>query len=425
MLFQKEIDESEVWDVVVCGGGPAGIGAACAAAREGAETLLLELSGCLGGVSSNCELPFWLGGMKNGKAINGGIFGELVHWQKEQYGRKTPAEKYRLEMLALRDEIICRSDDLKLFFDRLLRTAGVKCRFFTRVVDAVRKDNRITHAIVANKAGIHAVRGRFFIDCTGDADLTSFAGFATYREKICAPVSVIWQVEGIQLEQFRQYFVQGADRRFRKLIREQRAAGNWSWPDPILSMFPLWEAGAMLVNGGMAQVNLDGCSPADLSRAMQTGREMIDHILNRIMRPLIPGMRNAFVRKTAAFPGVRETRKIVGKCRLTEEMLLSGATPEKIAALSSYHFDLGRPERQTDGSFLCEQPKRDKRELPGMAMIPLGCLEVAEAANLMAAGRCIDAEGQALGPVRVMAPCMAMGEAAGREAARCLIANRS
>lgn len=181
----------------------------------------------------------------------------------------------------------------------------------------------------------------------------------------------------------------------------------------------------MLVNGGMAQVNLDGCSPADLSSAMQTGREMIDHILNRIMRLLIPGMRNAFVRKTAAFPGVRETRKIVGKCRLTEEMLLSGATPEKIAALSSYHFDLGRPERQTDGSFLCEQPKRDKRELPGMAMIPLGCLEVAEAANLMAAGRCIDAEGQALGPVRVMAPCMAMGEAAGREAARCLIANRS
>ncbi|UKI31707.1 MAG: FAD-dependent oxidoreductase [Lentisphaeria bacterium] len=86
----------------------------------------------------------------------------------------------------------------------------------------------------------------------------------------------------------------------------------------------------MLVNGGMAQVNLDGCSPADLSSAMQTGREMIDHILNRIMRPLIPGMRNAFVRKTAAFPGVRETRKIVGKCRLTEEMLLSGATPEKI-----------------------------------------------------------------------------------------------
>lgn len=130
MLFQKEIDESEVWDVVVCGGGPAGIGAACAAAREGAETLLLELSGCLGGVSSNCELPFWLGGIKDGKAINGGIFGELVHWQKEQYGRKTPAEKYRLEMLALRDEIICRSDDLKLFFDRLLRTAGVKCRFF-------------------------------------------------------------------------------------------------------------------------------------------------------------------------------------------------------------------------------------------------------------------------------------------------------
>ena len=98
---------------------------------------------------------------------------------------------------------------------------------------------------------------------------------------------------------------------------------------------------------------------------------------------------------------------------------------EKIAALSSYHIDLGRPERQTDGSFLCEQPKRDKRELPRMAMIPLGCLEVAEAANLMAAGRCIDAEGQALGPVRVMAPCMAMGEAAGREAARCLIANRS
>lgn len=93
MLFQKEIDESEVWDVVVCGGGPAGIGAACAAAREGAETLLLELSGCLGGVSSNCELPFWLGGMKNGKAINGGIFGGTCSLAKGTIWQEDPGGK--------------------------------------------------------------------------------------------------------------------------------------------------------------------------------------------------------------------------------------------------------------------------------------------------------------------------------------------
>lgn len=413
-LYQKKLEEIGCFDVVVAGGGPAGIGAAITAARAGAKTLLLEKTGTLGGVSANSLLSLWLGSRKNGKFVNEGLFPEFIQRMHELTPITSPYETYGVEGLSLnKEEFIFSTEDSPLIFDRMACKAGVTTLFFSQVIDVIRSGNRLEALCIAGKSGLRLVRGRFFIDCTGDADLVAYAGFETRREPELAPMSLLWLVENVDSKQLSQYLAQGGDKRFRTLIAEQRKLGNWPWLDAILGFFPLPEPGVYLVNPGLSQVNLDGCRDEDLTRCMIQGREMAQHILKQIMHPFVPGFEQARIRRIAPFPGVRETRKIVAHYRLTEKDVCSGKKFEDTAARSNYVLDLGRLHRSKDGFLEIFQPGHSIPPIPVPVSIPTACMLPKEAENLIAAGRCVDADGQALGPIRVMAPCMAMGERAG------------
>ena len=133
-----------------------------------------------------------------------------------------------------------------------------------------------------------------------------------------------------------------------------------------------------------------------------------------IFRKHIPGAENCRLRLTAAYPGVRETRRIVAEYMLTEDDLLSGKRFDDVIALAGRHFDLARSDKKDGG-----QPFADRHlsVKGGVAPIPYRTLIPQGADNLLTAGRCIAADGQALGPARIMSTCIATGQAAGTAAA--------
>nr|HQQ92396.1 FAD-dependent oxidoreductase [Kiritimatiellia bacterium] len=150
-------------DVVVCGGGPAGVAAALAAARKGAKTVLLEQHGCLGGIWTAGLLAYLLD-VQN----KSGIMAEIVKRMDSAGGRTyapggKPTETYDVEVM-------------KLVLENLCQEAGVTLQLHTRVAAAVKTGSRLTHVITESKSGREAIVGKAFVDATGDGDLGALAG---------------------------------------------------------------------------------------------------------------------------------------------------------------------------------------------------------------------------------------------------------
>ena len=162
------------------------------------------------------------------------------------------------------------------------------------------------------------------------------------------------------------------------------------------------------------QVGIDGVQAESLTEAMVNGRRDAQEFLDKVLKPYCPGFKNAHLRQTGTTVGVRETRKIIGEYTLTEEDCIKGRSFHDTIALSGYGWDLPdplRPSFQPFSNISLDKP---------FVEIPYRCLIPRSSENLIVAGRCISAEEQALGPVRVMPACFAMGQAAGTAAAICI-----
>ncbi len=402
-------------DVLVCGGGPAGIGAAIAAARAGAATLLVENLGCLGGTGSS-GLMNRLGPYHDQeKMIVGGIPMEVLRRLVARNAAIMPRPVVWSRETNNRPEYWAAFDPeaLKIVLDTMTEEAKVKILFNARVAGTIVEDGRIQGVFIESKSGREAVLAKIVVDATGDGDVAAWAGapFEKGRPQDgwTQPITVMHEVHNLDREKARRFLAEQRE----KLIADARARGETIPRFITAGTDNFLRADETYYNQDHVH-GADGTNVEDISKAWLAARKTIWQEFD-FVKKRVPGYENASIAQTAALLGVRETRRIMGEYLLTaEDVLESRKFPDAIARYACY-VDLhrvGRPGK--------ESPLEQKIPKPGSSYdMPYRCLVPRKIENLLVAGRCFSATHEALASARPMPSCMAMGQAAGVAAAMC------
>ncbi|MFC1714202.1 FAD-dependent oxidoreductase [Candidatus Poribacteria bacterium] len=402
---RREIPVSKEVDVVVAGGGPAGIGTALAAARMGAKTLLVEQFGALGGVATTglhthvCTLKD--AGAKN--LIVGGISKELSDRLVE------------LNTATLGAHLDFELESMKRELDAMMLESGVELLYYTLVSDTIVSDDSIEGIIVENKSGRSAILSKMVVDCTGDADVAARAGapFEKGRESDggMQPVTLMFRIGGVDWSMLREYRL--SDPKLEEMCRKAIRAGDM---EPFQTrLMGFWFCHIRPDQVGVNFTNITGIDSTnadDLTRATIEGRKQAKTLME-VLRKYVPGFEDGYIIDTAAVIGIRESRRIIGEYVMTvDDVVNVKKFPDGIAK-GSFFVDIHHP---TDTGlhnprYLGQGTHYD---------IPYRCIVPRRIDDLLVAGRCISVTHEALGSTRVMFQCMALGEAAGTAAALCI-----
>jgi hypothetical protein len=426
-LPARDVPLLAAYDLVVCGGGPSGIAAALAARRAGVRVLLVEGQGQLGGTSTSGHVSHWLGGRTSDctRWAVGGIFRSLTEeavdrgfalLPKPSSTKYQPHGWYQGQLCA---GIPFDPFAMAAYLDERMTAAKVDVLLLTQAVDVIVDGDRITHVILHNKSGCTAVPAGAIVDATGDADLAAWSGceVAKGRDKdgLMTPTSLIFHVDNVDQDALSDYIHEHDEPRFREKIKQLRAAGEWPFPYDIFISVQLQEKGTMMINT-VRLVGIDGTDGPSKSRGMAEGRAEIQRLM-AIMRRHFAGFENARLKSVAPMLGVRETRRIGGHYVLTVADLASQRRFDDCIGFTAYGWDLPDPKAPS------VNPSHGKK--PELTPMPYRIMVPRPIENLICPGRAVSVEREVLGPLRVMAPCMAMGEAAGQAAALALAENKS
>jgi len=385
------------FDVVVCGGGPAGIATALSAARSGAKTGLVEVNGCLGGIWTAGLLSWIL------DAVNkGGIMAELVaRIEKTGIGR-------RVERAWVYD-----AEPLKVLLEEMMLDAGVGIRLHTRVTGAAVDDaNRLTTILTESKSGREAWSAKVFVDCTGDGDLAAQAGcefeFGRPGDGVTQPFSLIGILSGAETDGIARFIRGPAEERGlgspkKNLLAEFRRAGiEPSYGGPTI--FEIREGlYAMMANHqyGASAIDADEVTAATI----EARREV--HAMVAALRKLGGPWKDLHLNNTAEQIGTREGRRILGRYYVDSDDLRTGASFDDNICQVTFPIDV----HSTDPDKTKAIESKPFRSKP--YQIPLRALVARDVDGLMLAGRCISGDFIAHSSYRVTGNAVAMGEAAG------------
>ncbi len=410
-----------VYDVLVVGGGPAGLTAALAAAGDGLKVGLVESRSFIGG-NLTIGLPI-LGflGQKGNQIIQG-----LPQKFIDRLRAQDAASEHRPCPLHVSITLI-EPEAVKTVALAMLVEAGVEVLFYTFSADVIMDGNRIRGIITESKNGREAILGKVVIDCTGDADVAFRAGVPCEQGNAqggMQPPTLMFCLAGVDTDKLRlsiaheprtyltdfipaEYF--GQNRQFivvglRELIARARAERHLNIPNERTIIITGLRAGEAWLN--MTRVaGVDGTDARSLTRGeIEARRQMADIIT--YLKHYVPGFEQAYFTKTAPFLGIRETRRIVGQYVLTQDDVLQCRRFDDAIAVASYPIDIHRPGDEGCTLIWCG----DCYDIPYRTLVPT------RVDNLLVAGRCISTTHEAMASIRVMATCMALGEAAGRAA---------
>lgn len=410
-----------VYDVLVVGGGPAGLTAALAAAGDGLKVGLVESRSFIGG-NLTIGLPI-LGflGQKGNQIIQG-----LPQKFIDRLRAQDAASEHRPCPLHVSITLI-EPEAVKTVALAMLVEAGVEVLFYTFSADVIMDGNRIRGIITESKNGREAILGKVVIDCTGDADVAFRAGVPCEQGNAqggMQPPTLMFCLAGVDTDKLRlsiaheprtyltdfipaEYF--GQNRQFivvglRELIARARAERHLNIPNERTIIITGLRAGEAWLN--MTRVaGVDGTDARSLTRGeIEARRQMADIIT--YLKHYVPGFEQTYFTKTAPFLGIRETRRIVGQYVLTQDDVLQCRKFDDAIAVASYPIDIHRPGDEGCTLIWCG----DCYDIPYRTLVPT------RVDNLLVAGRCISTTHEAMASIRVMATCMALGEAAGRAA---------
>ncbi|HZD41903.1 MAG TPA: FAD-dependent oxidoreductase [Terriglobales bacterium] len=410
-------------DVLVIGGGPAGLGAALGAAHAGARVILAERYGFLGGnataalvmplMSFHTEAPakieqgaptFLPQDHGPGEPVIGGVLIRLLERLVRAGGAVYPSIETGY-VVPFDPEVF------KLVALDLLDEAGVRFVFHI-FVTGVEGDGALTGVVFESKSGPVVIRANVIIDCTGDGDIAAQAG-AAYEvgrddDRLVQPMTLMFRISGFERDVFARYIEQHPDQwrgvhGLWELVRRATAAGELELPREDILFFATPNDKEVSVNSTRVTRVL-GIDVWDLSYAEWQSRRQMRQIASFLKR-YVPGFERAYVVQSGVNIGVRETRRIIGDYQLTADDVLHAKKFPDVIARSTYPIDIHNPTGQ--GTVLQRVP-------PGEAYdIPLRCLLPANIEGILVAGRCLSGTHEAHSSYRVMPVSMATGQAAG------------
>lgn len=403
-------------DVVVCGGGPGGLGAALMSAASGASTVMLESYGLPGGMAAVGEIhPFMFSCRSNGEVLDGPVYEQ---WRQAMQKYLPPG---------IMDEIgnICgcslrsiNKEAAALAAEDLLLNAGVKILYHHSVAGVKMDEKRIREVICHTRGGFGTVRGKCFVDCTGDGEVAAMAGcpFEIGDENGgCQPMTLCFKLSHVDVP-----FITEPESGARLISVEWRKAltnayiaaknaGRINCPREDVLIFPFQLADEGVVHFNTTRViGHDATNGASFSEAEIEGRRQMREII-AWLREDFPEFRNARLMSMGVQIGVRESRRIMGHYKLIQEDFEKCARFSDAIARSSYNIDIHSPFGS--GTVLKSIGEGGFYEIPYRCVVPLEC------DNLTVGGRPVSADVAVHSSLRIMPTAVSIGQGAGLGAA--------
>jgi len=419
--IEREVPVFAETEILVIGGGPAGIAAAYCAARRGHRVVLAERSYCLGGTATSGLVgPFMTSSDPEGRCqLIRGFFRELVDrliaaggalepmalencdahscWHLYGHHNLTP---FNPETLKFEAEAMCLEQNVQLLY-------GVQALEVRKTEDG----KNIDGIIFAFKEGFAYIPAQMVIDCTGDGDIAFLAGCPMMKgdesDGEMQAAGLFFSLGGIDESAFQERYktLGWESMRFEKEIAEAAANGDYPIPRRRLGIYKAdddtWRANITRIP------NVDGTKSEDLTKVMVEGHLQIRAGL-KFLRKYVKGCEKVHLLKSAEFPGVRETRRIKGN------FILQGKSVHDAEIFTDAILLLANSIDFHKGLIGDYRPSKVIYSLPYRLLLPSGV------DNLLAAGRCVSCDREVLAAIRVMPPCFGMGQAAGNAAALAL-----
>ena len=388
------------YDVAVIGGGFAGVGAAIAAAREGCSVVLIEKGNALGGAAVNSLVnPF----MPHYAIINGakvdlaaGIFQTIKQKLFDKNATLSYVTSRKLTQYCFMEE------ELKFILNDMVLDVGVDVLFHAYICQAQKQGDKIQSVTLATKSGLMQIDADYFIDATGDAQLSYLAGVPTKlgreSDNLCQPMTLCFRVCNADTDKFLKGKAK-LNEEFNKAVER----GEISIPRENILVCKMPMPNTLHFNSTRV-IKLNPTDPVEVSKAEVIARKQV-YELYEFVKKHADGLENSFLMATANEIGVRESRKIIGEHILTEEEIRSFTKFSDGIAACNYEIDIHSPDGVGTSHYFF--PQGEYYTIPYRSLIPKTL------SNTLVAGRCISSDHGAQASYRIMPTVCCIGEAAG------------
>ncbi|EJC7036912.1 FAD-dependent oxidoreductase [Vibrio alginolyticus] len=408
-------------DVLVIGGGPAGVAAATTAGNMGRDTWLIEKYGFCGGAAvaglSGTICGMYLASEEENARPEQVVFGFTEKFRKalKSKGGVTEPQRYGKTFTVTHDPLVWRE-----VADDMLEEASVRTLFHTSVIGVIMDKDTFNGVVIESNAGQSVILAKRIVDASGDAAAIARAGFDYFfgAEGVIQNPTMFFRIGGVNIGEYLDYY--GNDTICPKKVTEDilaaNASGDYKLPRHKIWIFPTTRPNELMVNAtrlaGQDGRVLNVIDPVDFTEAEVFGRRQVREYA-RFLKTYVPGCESSYVVDTGVEVGIRQTRSIVGVETLSNDDVVNCRKREDSICRTPWPIELHNGDKPKLHWLI-----NDYYDVPYNALVPV----VGE--NIIVAGRCLSAEHEALASARVTAQCFEYGHAAGIAAVKSIEENR-